>query len=759
VTTAITRTLWSLLSVISVHAAFAAASPETKAPATTLYRDSYGMAHLYAAREEDAFFGLGYALAEDRLTQVLTWFVAARGELAATFGPVTPPPASDPFRDGAERQTYPLRNAIESDIDARRYRFLEVARRNLSRLPRQYQKDLRAFVRGIAAFMEDHPERRPSWAPELEPALPLALYHFQIMEEKSVCAARRAADARGATPGPRGASNAWAVDGTRTADGRVIFSSDSHGGIETYGTTFYPYRIHAGRVDVVAFDRPGTLNFVFGHSSHFAWGFSEAPRFVADCYRVRLRPGSSDTYLFDGKVVRMRSVPYAVAVKGQATVTGTFQYTMHNGVLSPVEAREGDVVYVVSYVSADRAGLSAGAGYRLATARNRVELERALAQRDLHPSNLIIGGADGTVLYIRPGRVPIRAPGLDVRGTVDGNTSATLWRGVHPYADLVKLFNPPQGYVSNSNVSPDLMYRTEVIRPTDYPAYFNVQTGEAGTRQARLRDLLEAAPRLTVDQAVRIMMDETVTAAIPWGPAISRTAMKREDLLRSAAPAFQAFLEELGRFDGSFSGDSKGALYHFELRRTLHHEHRSEMDALQAAVESGTLRADQEALLITAAEQAWRSITERFGTVELTWGDVHRAGRGNVDLPVGGGVVLLGVERGGTPWDQTSLGKRYLGIDMPARSAATPRALRYDYDPRTHLERMISGQRIPFLVHFGKDGVESFAQSLWGVSDDAASPHYSDQAQLASENRLRRISLTTGELASERARSTTLTPR
>ena len=45
------------------------------------------MAHLNAAREEDGFFGLGYATAEDRLEQVLLLYLGVKGELAAAFGP------------------------------------------------------------------------------------------------------------------------------------------------------------------------------------------------------------------------------------------------------------------------------------------------------------------------------------------------------------------------------------------------------------------------------------------------------------------------------------------------------------------------------------------------------------------------------------------------------------------------------------------------------------------------------------------------
>jgi hypothetical protein len=38
-----------------------------------------GMPHIYAVREQDVFYGLGYATGGDRLVQVLTWYVALRG--------------------------------------------------------------------------------------------------------------------------------------------------------------------------------------------------------------------------------------------------------------------------------------------------------------------------------------------------------------------------------------------------------------------------------------------------------------------------------------------------------------------------------------------------------------------------------------------------------------------------------------------------------------------------------------------------------
>lgn len=729
-----------------------------------IYRDHYGMAHLYAAREEDGFYGLGYATGEDRLRQVLTWYLAVRGELAARFGPTTPPPyPHNPSLPGSSEPS-PLTDAIASDIAARKFHILDTARRNFSQLPLQYQTDMRSYVAGLREYMRTHPQDTPEWAPPLEPALPVAVFHLFALEERAVCSTRKAADAAVATRTaarisaarddalPFGASNAWAVAGSRTVDGRVILGSDSHGVIEVYGTLFYPYRIKAGTFDFMAFDPAGTAMFLFGHSPYFGWGVTEGPRFVADCYRVQTDPKDPHRYMFDGRPQKMTTEPYEIKVKGAATLRGTFEYTHHNGVRSAVDSRDGTVAYVVSYASADRIGLEDGEYYQMAKARTRGELEAALEQRNIYPANLVIGGADGTIMYIRPGRIPIRAPGIDARRTLDGNTSATAWRGIYSYAQALKLINPPEGYISNSNVSPDSMYPNSPLQPASYPPEFAFEPGQTNTRQQRLIELLSQASKLSVAGAQAIAMDETITAARLWAPVFEGLLRTREDLFAAQPSELRTFVEELARFDGVFSKQSRAALYHEAVRRDLLEKHPEQLDALVGAIESGAkLSAEQEQLLIQAAAEARSNVLAAHGRVDLSYGDVHRVGRGGVNLPVGGAVVP------GIPL------RTHVVEQQPAPAPATQvtrvasiRALGFVIDPATKTEWMTGGERVPFVVHFATTGAQSYAQTLWGVSDVPSSPHYSDQADLASRRQLRRIPLSITELEQEHATETVL---
>lgn len=134
------------------QAAQANAPLELKRGRVTIFRDQWGMAHLYAAREEDSFFGLGYATAEDRLEQVLLLYLGVKGELAAAFGPG--PVGADKVGQvlGGD-----IPDTVASDLRVKKFQILEQARLNMSKIPAQYRLDLKAYIAGINQFMVDHP--------------------------------------------------------------------------------------------------------------------------------------------------------------------------------------------------------------------------------------------------------------------------------------------------------------------------------------------------------------------------------------------------------------------------------------------------------------------------------------------------------------------------------------------------------------------------------------------------------------------------
>ena len=52
-----------------------------------IYRDNWGINHIYAKNQKDLFFAQGYAAAKDRLFQFEIWRRQAEGNLSEILGP------------------------------------------------------------------------------------------------------------------------------------------------------------------------------------------------------------------------------------------------------------------------------------------------------------------------------------------------------------------------------------------------------------------------------------------------------------------------------------------------------------------------------------------------------------------------------------------------------------------------------------------------------------------------------------------------
>jgi acyl-homoserine-lactone acylase len=724
-------TIMLTLGCLRAPAQAAQANAPLKRGHVTIFRDRWGMAHLYAAREEDGFFGLGYATAEDRLDQVMLLYLGVKGELAAAFGPG--PIGADKVGPmfGGE-----IPDTVASDLRVKKFQILEQARLNMAKIPAQYALDLKAYIAGINQFMVDHPARKPAWAPVLEPALPLALLWQFTLEADAICPARMAAAAQKVVHQPSPlttseGSDAFAIGRSRTADKGITFSSDSHHPWEAVGTIFYPWRMKAGSLDVQAFDVTGAAMFFFGHSNDFAWGWTEGPRYTGDCYRLPTVKGDPRAYLFDGKLQRMVVTPYTINVRGAAPVTGEFEYTRHNGVLSPVVERRGDDAFVVSSAYFDQVGMGNAELFEMAHARTHADIKAALAPMDLYPANLILAGRDGTLLYIRPGRLPKRPDGVDVTLPLDGSTSRTAWTGYVSMREAVQVENPPQDYVGNDNVSPDRMYATPILDPQKYPAYYAFDPGQTNTRQLRMIELLENAHGVSDEAAIQITMDEKVFGADQWG-GIFKTLKLSGAWAKNTDPDLTTFVAALESFDGVFAKESRGALYYMAFREALRSASHKAAGEIEGAVEAGRpLSPAQQRSVEDAVLAAYASLRQGFGTINLVFGDVHRIGRGSDSFPVGGAAIDSSQDKK----ELNTIGAWVL--EPSGAEAMRTMAFRPDVKKPALLDAYCC-QRVPFVVAFHPDGsLTSYSEMLPGVSEDPASPHFGDQMRLASQVELR----------------------
>ncbi len=699
------------LAAVTSAATTAMAAPVARAPAgsVTLYRDDHGAPHLYAMREQDAYWGLGYAMAQDRLDGILLFYLALRGDLAAKFG--RGPLGAKSGVVGADGGV--VDDTVALDRQMRQMRHLADARANFAALPRAVRDDMASYIAGVRRYMADHPEKVPAWAPPLEPALPLAAGSFlnlgAVGSDIGVCNAVLAKAGATTAMGPQGratgmsGSNVWALAPGRTTDRAAMFLSDSHSPIALFGSFFYSARINTPTLDAWLLDMTGMPMGLKGHNAHYAWGWSEGLRRPSDCVAVHTEPGHPLAYRVDGAPMRMVSIPYRIAVKGRAAITGSFDYVRHNGVLSPVAGRIGDTAYAVSSAYMGRAGRAHVAYRALLTARTDADVDAALALQELYPANLIIAGDNGSIRYVRPGRIPNRSVVPPIGTPVDGNRRESEWHGIRSIDAAVALRDPPEGYLTNENVSPDRMFATPHLQPSSYPTDFGFDPGQTDTRQQRAIELLGDGRTLDWRGALDIVFDDKVFRSERWCAELGK-AVTESGTSGSAVRHTSAFVASLISFDGHFAPESAPALGFVRWREALRRGNaRDALEIERTLATGGTLDGRQRSLLLSAAEEVAATNDPR-----LRFGDVYRIGRPAPGQPTRG-LTLLALP--GDPAEITEFGSLWSSIYGPA-----------DADGRHY---SYSGSRTPFLVQFTHP-IRSYSLPVWGVSDDPASPYYSD---------------------------------
>ncbi|KPL11340.1 hypothetical protein AMJ85_03805 [candidate division BRC1 bacterium SM23_51] len=655
-------------------------STRVNAEQVTLYRDTWGVPHVYADTDAGAAFGIGYAQAEDRLEQLLRNIREAEGTMAEAFGP----------------------KYVEQDYLRRLAQHRKVCRAKYDQLSAEVSRALEAFQAGVKLYMAEHPERVPDWAPELHPSQAIAvaryvIFHWPLGTAMSELGQRKQVQFDFS-------SNQWAVRPERTADGAAMLCIDPHIGWSGV-FRFYEMRLHGERLHISGFGPVGTPLIGLGHNRRLGWAFTTGGPDTTDVYAEQINPDNPKQYRYDGQWRDIRTEEEEIRVRQPdgsiRTIVREIEYTHHG----PIALREGNIAYAVACPYLDQIDLPTQL-HRMCLASNLEQFNAALGMSQMMEQNCMYADDQGNIQYVRTGRVPIRPGGYDWRRPVPGNTSKTAWLGTHRQRDLVQLLNPPTGYMQNCNIGPDTMTRNCPIRASDYRTYiYGARPGQTNSRGRRAVELLDADDDLTTEEAIAIVNDTHADAAEAWQRAIAQAAETYRDQPRvqALAPA----LAILAKWNGHMDKDSVGAT----LFRLLHDQLRRRRDERisRDEVVAGRLDRDQQRTVLEALEGAVGLLQKEYGRIEVPWGEIHRVTRGDEDFACSGGdggsgmtLRAVGADRGG---------KKFVGR---------------------------SGQSCTQLVVFRKTGAESWSVTPWGQSDDPKSAHYADQAEkLFSNSRLK----------------------
>ncbi len=581
-------------------------------------RDRFGVPHIEAANDTDAWFGLGFCQGQDRAFQLETRLRLVRGTLAALVGS----------------------NALALDRLSRRIDFAGAGRRSLEILEDEPRRRYEAFATGVRAGMEEgggarsHEfvllRSRPTPFQASDAIGFFAVQAFSLASNWDVELARLrmlSLDGPGAVaalhpayppdqpsslrPGERagavvdaladdlarardlftagGGSNNWAIAGERTASGMPILANDPHLA-PILPAHWYLARIATPEWSVVGGSIPGTPAFGFGHNGTAAWGVTAGLIDNTDLFVEEVGPDGRSVKRGDGYeacAVRVEQIE----VKGANPVRLEVLETDRGPIVGP--AFEGPFGALSMSATWLQAG-DAGAILDICRIESLDDLHEAFRGWTSVPLNVAYADEKGAIGWQLIGSAPVRGLGGGTLPT-PASDPATAWADDPvPYDELPRLANPASGFVVTANNLP----------ASDGP-YLGSDFLD-GYRAARITEILAGRSDWDVTASLNLQMDRV---SIPWREL-------RDDVLGAAAIATDlgVAVNLLRDWDGEVGPDSPAAalfeLFVAELCRSVA-EGRAPNSSRFALGKGFTPLVPFNALLVRRVSHLVRSVRER----------------------------------------------------------------------------------------------------------------------------------------------------
>lgn len=701
--------------------------------AVRIVRDPYGVPHIFAENEADAYFGLGYAQAQDRFFQMDLTRRKMQGRLGELLGAVR--------RNGQDQ-------FLRSDAQARIYGWSEAATAQTALLPAQTRAVVDAHAAGVNAALAKGaggPEyllllaRPQPWRAVDTSSVALAMTDLltggaerelealrlsqrlsaqqldafftgypdwapRSFGREDLRAERIGSGAGGPEDRPQPGSNAWVVSGEKSGAGKPVLANDPHLPLSAPGP-FYLAHLHWPGRDLVGATIPGAPFIVIGHNGKIAWG---ATTHQIDAVDIEAAPLARNAFQTRKELIRQRGFA-GLSWRSQSIAVRT---TEHGPVLDPTwfdlpgDARDA---LIWRSIEDDPDNGLAQALHAISAASSIDGFFAATRTWLAPPQSLVAASVSGEIGMVSPGRFPLRDPG-------------GRWIGEIPPEGRLEAKNPPSGWFATANnLMPPLGYAFPT--PGIHTPY----------RMARISEVLGADKVHGPADAEALQGDETSTLALRLRAAIERAAPQTE-----AGRTAQA---QLAAWDGvalktapeptvfAFLLRALGpAVYGDELGETLLARHPGPRMLFLDAVFTGALggwcddidtsgrRETCEDTMGAALDAGALALRDALGSdpESWAWGAVHAAEFRNPflsNLPLIGDSFTVRVEKGGDSSSVNVAGLSFSDAGFPTTHAAGLR-----------------------MVAVLGDLNSSRFQLAPGQSGVPASPHYRDLAALWAQN-------------------------
>jgi acyl-homoserine-lactone acylase len=677
---------------------------EERARSVTIYRDVYGVPHIYGRTDASVVFGLMYAQAEDNFWQLEEDHINKLGRAAEVYGS----------------------SRLAGDLMARLFETTQRAREDYERSSPQMRKLCDAYAAGINYYLAQHTEVRPRLINRFEPWFALITGAPTPVSagitQQEVRALFKELPAPSSTPGESAeaeGSNMWAVSAKKSASGNALLFINPHVGFFGGGQRYEAHLHSKQGLNISGFAMLGSPYIWSGHNEVLGWSHTNSGADSTDVYVETFdNPQNPLAYRYGNAYRNAVEWTDEIRINNQGSMETkrfTFRKTEHGAI---VGLRAGKFL-ALHAASVEIGGRLFEQKWAMAHARSLAEFKAAMAQRKLTGSNTIYADRRGNIFYIHGDAVPRRSTKFDWSKPVDGSDPETDWHGFHELSELPQVLNPSAGFVQSCNSTPFLTSTSDNPERTKFPVYMAPDPDTPRSQMSRR--ILSSKEKFTFEEWQRASLDTHVLLAETMTPELvsiweklRQTDAGRVNNLAEPIAALRSWNYE-SRIDSVPT--TLFALYFEQLQRVNRERVTQQTDDNQPVP---TTLAEQlnkidAAAKIAAFEKILNDLQSDFGRWQVAWGEINRLQR---------------IHTSGT---REKFDDAKLSVPVPGASglAGTLFTFNTRRDARQKRRYGISGNSYLAVVEFAPR-VRVRSQLVFGESADPQSPHFFDQAELYS---------------------------
>ncbi len=686
------QTMKKGLFLLFISFVIQANSFEDQAKRVTIYRDEWGIPHIYGKSDADAVFGLMYAQCEDDFARVEMNYIEKLGRMSEI--------------KGEKELAYDL--YIKLLIDEKE------AKAEYKTSPVWLKKLLNAYADGINYYLQKHPEVKPKLLTHFEPWYPLlwtdgsigAISTGDVTEQETALfygLPAQVASVKYQTPDEKlTGSNGFAVGPALSKSGHSLLYINPH-------VTFY-FRPEVHVVSEEGLSVYGAVTwgqfFVYqGFNPYNGWMHTSSEVDVADAYieTTRSRNGRVE-YLLDGKWIPFQT---KIIPLGTRKIKAYFN---HRGPV--LAARNGKWISVRSY---NRARKSLMQSWLRTKTKGLADYKRVMEMRANTSNNTVYADNKGNIAYWHGNYVPRRDSSKDWGVPQDGSSSTIDWKGLHSVDEIVHVYNPSSGWIQNCNSTPFTVSGVASPLRSTYPVYM-APDGENFRDRNAVR-LFSQTAKLDLPGLIGLGYDRRLLAFETLLPALLNAAGQESDLAE--------VVTELKNWD--YNASSSSIAQTIAIRWGLKimpkipkpKQFGGETEVVQNMENYAKTGSKSE--MVQALREVLADLKKDFGTWKVAWGELNRFQRiSNGDaLQMDDSKSSFAVPFTSSAWGQ-----------LPSYTSRSIQGSKKWYG--------VNGNSFIAAVEFGPK-IKAYSLLAGGENGNPNSPHFFDQGQRYAEGKFKDI--------------------